>query len=607
MDEQAISEFTAITNSSRQVAERYLSLSDGNLEQAMQLYFDSGGLDLEQDIAPTTSSWEHPPTQSVAASTAQQPTRGGTSYTDENGVVVIDSDDEVMANDEQETTAWRSGGVPRQGRDMSSQGQRGTEREPILAGTENDEDIARRMQEELFAGGDMVGDSLGPGGVRAPIARTTETLVGSNVDWEDEGDDGMARAVEAQMAARRRLQGTSKAIPSLTITNCRSGRPGIFNQRATNPSVWDESTPDPNTRRRVLSQATGGASETSSKATTLAEMYRPPVEIIRRLPWDNARQEGRASEKWLLVNVQDPAIFDCQVLNRDIWKDKQIQDTVKENFIFMQYNKDDPRGAQYIQFYFRERDDDNAYPHIAIVDPRTGEQVKVWSGPPIPKPMDFLMELHEFLDRYSLKANAKNPISTRRAEKQKAPSLDMSSMTDEQMLEMALQNSLAADSQLSDGQADVRKSENQPSERAKAESKQPEKVDTTTQTPLSPNGHTSSVSQSASPFSAISSSNPHVEPPANPASTTRIQFRHSGGRVIRRFALTDPVRRIYEWLKAEPLEGKAGAVFELVSAGRNLIQHLDETIEEAGLKNQTVMIEFVEEETGAEALSSTLG
>ena len=51
---------------------------------------------------------------------------------------------------------------------------------------------------------------------------------------------------------------------------------------------------------------------------------------------------------------------------------------------------------------------------------------------------------------------------------------------------------------------------------------------------------------------------------------------------------------MYEWLKAAPIEGKQDVDFELVFMGRNLIEALDQTIEEAGLKNGSVMIEFLE-------------
>ena len=68
------------------------------------------------------------------------------------------------------------------------------------ADTEDDEAIARRMQEELYAGSDLPG-GFGEDGVRAPIARTTETLVGGpDGDWPP-GD--MHAAVLQQMRARQ--------------------------------------------------------------------------------------------------------------------------------------------------------------------------------------------------------------------------------------------------------------------------------------------------------------------------------------------------------------------------------------------------------------------
>ena len=355
--------------------------------------------------------------------------------------------------------------------------------------------------------------------------------------------------------------------------------------------MWDDEPVESSSRRQVLAQATGGASEASSKASLLAEMYRPPHEIMSRLSWDEARREGKDNEKWILVNVQDPSIFDCQVLNRDIWKNPEIKETVKENFIFIQYNKDDARAGQYIQFYFKDEANQDAYPHIAIVDPRTGEQVKVWSGPPVPKPMDYLMQLHEFLDRYSLKANAKNPVATRKPEKK--ATVDVGRMTEEEMLEMALQNSLGNGGGQSHHDPDALTRSVAEENKGKGRAEAVIDEDVVEASPRVTNG--SGASNSTSPFSNVSSSNPHVEPAADPNTVTRIQFRHAGGRIIRRFALADPVLRLYEWLKAEPLEGKEGMEFGLVCMGKNLMEHVHETIEQAGLRNQTVMIEFVED------------
>lgn len=365
-----------------------------------------------------------------------------------------------------------------------------------------------------------------------------------------------------------------------------SGRPGIFNQRDPQ-SIWaGDSGVSP---RERLSAATGGASETSSKSSMLAEMYRPPFELITQLPWDLAREEGRDNERWLLVNIQDPSIFDCQVLNRDLWKDPAVRETIKEHFVFLQYSKDDPRAAPYLQYYFQASDVSENYPHIAIVDPRTGEQMKVWSGPPVMKPADFLMQLHEFLDRYSLNPNVRNPVAKRKPEK-KEKSID--AMTEEEMMEMAMRNSLG------EGVLPPRKLEDPDEltrsvEDVKGKGKAVDREDVIMGEMEQEEGDTGAE---ASLFSSIASDRPHTEPPSDPATTTRIQFRHPSGRVIRRFSLSDPVQRIYEWLKADPpLEDKAGIPFELNAMGHNLIDELQTSIQDAGLKNGTVMIGYLEE------------
>lgn len=369
-------------------------------------------------------------------------------------------------------------------------------------------------------------------------------------------------------------------------SNNTTARLGVFNQ-APVPSIWDESA-DPTARREGLAQATGGASEASSKNARLAELFRPPFELMHQVPWDVARDKGKEEGKWILVNVQDPSFFDCQQLNRDIWKHEGIKELVKENFIFIQYSKDDPRGAQYVQYYFPMKDSDSAYPHIAIVDPRTGEQVKVWSGPPVPVAGDFLMQLVEFLDRYSLDVTKKNPVAKRKPEKPK--SIDVDRLTEEEMLDLALQNSLANNGgpgPKPDDPDDLTKSFGDVGKgKAKETSEEPAEAETTS--------GGASVSQADTPFTRISSTHPHVEPAAGPG-VIRIQFRHSNGRVVRRFKSDDTVRNIYEWLKADPLEGKAGVEFDLKGMGKDLIEYLDETIQDAGLSNGTVMVEFLED------------
>ncbi|KAJ5717443.1 hypothetical protein N7488_003089 [Penicillium malachiteum] len=512
MDDNVVAQFTEITGSTPELATQYLQLTDFNIEQAMQLFFENGGASLTEETP--------------------RPSRPS-GYEDESGVVHIDSDTDDDDNLTDSTQAAAG------------------------ATYEDDAAMARRLQEEAYGMGGAQDDD----GVRAPMARTTETLVGPEADF----DDDMHANILGQLRGRRS-----------------AGRPGIFNQQDTS-SIWAGGSAN---HQEQLSRATGGASDASSKSNMLAEMYRPPFEIMSRLSWDLARDEGRENEKWLLVNIQDQSIFDCQVLNRDLWKDKSVQETIREHFVFLQFSKDDPRASPYLQYYFQGSDVSDNYPHIAIVDPRTGEKVKSWTGQPVVKAPEFLMQLHEFLDRYSLNLNVRNPVAKRKLDK---PEKTVEAMTEEEMMEMAMRNSLgeaATSGPKLDDPDELTRSTGDIKGKGRAADAEDETME-----------DTEAVEETGdSRFSAIPTDRPHTEPAADPATTTRIQFRHPAGRVIRRFALSDPVQRIYEWLKAEPpVEGKAGVDFELNSLGTNLIESLETSIESAGLKNGTVNIGYLEE------------
>ncbi|KAF2854580.1 UBX domain-containing protein 7 [Plenodomus tracheiphilus IPT5] len=527
MDDGNVADFISITSCDPDKAAQYLRLTDGNLEQAIQLYFDSPNLDFGPAAAAPA-----PPAASNAASSAHNP-------------IHVDSDDDMA--------------------DFHPAAHASTPPTRPAPSTEDDEAMARRLQEEMYGGGGRA--AADPDEVRAPMQRTTETLVGPDANWGPaDADDDVDAMVQEQLARRR------------------AGRAGIFNQRTTPSNVWDNSA-DSSARRRELATATGGASEQSSKMSMLAELFRPPFELMYQGAWDKARDMGKEDEKWLLVNIQDPAIFDCQRLNRDIWKNDDIKATVRENFIFMQYAKDDPRGQQYVNYYFHARESSDAYPHIAIVDPRTGEQVKVWSGPPIPEPVEFHAQLHEFLDRYSLNVNAKNPVAKRKAESSK---VDVDRMTEEEMMEWALQNSMDNGAQQGPKHDDpdaLTKSFDNIKGKARAGDSAQESEQVSEQEPSNP------------AFAHISSHAPHTEPTVtDPKVTTRIQFRGPSGRpIVRRFNLSDPVRRIYEWIKSDaPWEGKQGSDFDLTFTGKNLMEHLDSTIEQAGLKGVSIMVEFLD-------------
>ncbi|KRX43349.1 UBX domain-containing protein 7, partial [Trichinella murrelli] len=81
---------------------------------------------------------------------------------------------------------------------------------------------------------------------------------------------------------------------------------------------------------------TGNGRPNSDKPTTLERLFRPPLELMYRGSWESARREAESRNRWLLVNVQDPQQFACQVLNRDVWSCSAIRDLIENNFIFWQ-------------------------------------------------------------------------------------------------------------------------------------------------------------------------------------------------------------------------------------------------------------------------------
>ncbi|CAZ79812.1 unnamed protein product [Tuber melanosporum] len=532
MDE-LISQFTTITGATVRKAETYLKVSDGDLEQAIQLYFDTGGADMES--GPSTQTAPPPPPPPPAeALRASEPTR---------------------------STATPGSG--------SGSG--------VNSAYDEDEAIARRLQEELYgeAGGASSG---GENGVRAPIARTRDTLIGGDDYGYPEG-----------IAERRRLRAATSRF-------------GAFGRRSA-ANVW---APESTDSSESLLEAVGGVSESSSKPSKLAEIFRPPFEIMTNLSFQDARDEAKEVEKWILVNIQDNSIFSCQLLNRDIWKAPEVKATVKENFVFLQMDRAGRDGKDYLRLYMANAVDDTAlfssgtkaedvFPHIAIIDPRTGEQVKVWTD--VPKnPLEFLMVLHEFLDRYSLKVDAKNPV-----QRKTKPKASVAHMTEDEMMQLAMQNSLGGTSTPLGATSD-------PDDLTKTGGASSDVGDLMEFEEVQENQADTSEKQE-SVFWRIRGDKHHAEPLSGP-DVTRIQFKMSDGtRVVRRFLLKDRVERLFEYVKADLLPEHqekrksgpddkedllVGKEFELVSLGKKLIDHLEETIDEAGLKMGTVMVEVLD-------------
>jgi hypothetical protein len=155
---------------------------------------------------------------------------------------------------------------------------------------------------------------------------------------------------------------------------------------------------------KILDQTAREGTTSQKKLKTLADLFRPPLELIERGTFEQVRQKALAKRMWMLVNVQTITEFDCQRLNRDTWSDTGVKSIVTQRFMLWQVLQDSDEGARYCRFY-----PVNTLPHIAVIDPRTGERVEHWQG--FVDPVTLVNQLNQFLETHDLDDNPEQPAS----------------------------------------------------------------------------------------------------------------------------------------------------------------------------------------------------
>lgn len=309
---------------------------------------------------------------------------------------------------------------------------------------------------------------------------------------------------------------------------------------------------------------TVGSSRLTATQSRLANLFRPPFEMMSPLSFDGAKQEAISSKKWIMVNIQDNSEFACQMLNRDLWANSTVKTTVSANFIFLQWSSDSDSGNEYCQFYPFSK-----YPHIAIIDPRTGEQLKVWSS--IPGVEQFLEDVHEFLSAFSLEPGHRNPVVPARPK-------PVDHMTEEEQINFAMQQSLGGS----------------PEGRSAAEAIEIEDSDEDDEDAMEYHDTSANAElRDEDILASIQASECPNEPEPGP-DTTRIQIRTADGkRIVRRFNKSDTVAAIYAFVKKE-VDSVGGHYFALTSERRKLLELRDSTLAEANLLNASVMVEILD-------------
>jgi hypothetical protein len=184
MDEEAIAQFCAITDASPEVAKGFLSLTGNDPNQAVTLFFENPELasSVQAGAPPAPPAHTRP---SASRSAGRQ---------DSSGIIHIDSDDDdAMQVD-----------------DDSDDDRAAVQHAANAAQEDEDAAMARRLQEEMYqdqgsgAGG---AGAIGEEGVRAPIGRTTETLIAPDPNWGPDDDDGAAHSAILEQLRRRQRPG----------------------------------------------------------------------------------------------------------------------------------------------------------------------------------------------------------------------------------------------------------------------------------------------------------------------------------------------------------------------------------------------------------------
>ncbi|CAO3642123.1 unnamed protein product [Cunninghamella echinulata] len=423
--------------------------------------------------------------------------------------------------------------------------------------------------------------------IRAPIAPRTDILAGGGSDIFERGISGVSGGSGLwHNEMRRHQQQGNELRPSVFNQGDSSTvhppmdflRSGLFNAGGASASGigGGPTTSSSNSSTSSPSGNDGGASPATNKTRRLADLFRPPFDIMYRGGFEEARTTAKEQQKWLLVNVQDTTEFSCQILNRDLWSDTIVKDIVRESFVFLQYSHTSPEGRRYLTLYPVSQ-----YPHVAIIDSRTGERIKTWDK--ALTPTDFMMEVTEFLEHHSPEAA--------RSVTMKKPRQNVSDMSEEEQLNAAIAASLQEseqDTEVTQKESSTTSTSIQSSSTYTNENAVPINGDIDEE-----EGDEDIIPEENSATALLDSILPvKRQETTDVANSTRIQFRMAdGSRIIRRFLKTDPVRYLFEFIKSQVPETQ-NKPFELVFNRQKLIEILDQEIQEAGLQNAAVNVQF---------------
>lgn len=336
----------------------------------------------------------------------------------------------------------------------------------------------------------------------------------------------------------------------------------------------------------------------------LSDMFAPPSHLMHRGGgFQGARSVAKDARRWLLVNIQRDSEFSCHALNRDVWRDELVENLVRMGFIFWQAMDDSSEGRTYSERY-KVFD----YPHIAIIDPRTGRSLWKKEGWTQEKPFmaeQFSEMAMDFCSRHSFDKPPLGPTKKPAAASGSAsgsasrPGSGPANghgerkrpfMSEQEQLQAAMAASLKPGDAPDDGTENIDVDPDADADEYEMEDgddeveclgNRDEMVTTETVQEEKPPSF-------AETLLAITVGD-------EPEAGARIQLRMPDAtRLVRKFDKSDPVKTIYAFIAQHNDQAKEGKEFMLMAGfpPKNLEGDIDSTIDSCGLNGQAVSVRW---------------
>ncbi|CAB9505822.1 UBX domain-containing protein 7 [Seminavis robusta] len=308
----------------------------------------------------------------------------------------------------------------------------------------------------------------------------------------------------------------------------------------------------------------------------LSDMFSPPEHLMHTAGgFQGARSMAKDSKRWLLVNLQRDSEFASHALNRDVWRDELVENLVREGFIFWQAMDISSEGRTYSERYAV-----HDYPHLAILDPRTGRLLWRKEGWTQEKPLTaetFAEYAMDFCSRNSFDKPPSARPPTSNGAVRPPVKRSMQEMSEDEQMKAAVNASLEKESGSQDEEMEDRNDDDNDEADAKpaaVEDAPPEE-------------------EKAGP--SLLEDLKSVEVGDEPAKGARLQLRlPDGKRKVRKFAPSDTIKIIYAFLAQETQGDSAGREFTLMVGfpPRDLLPDMDNTIESCKLAGEAITMRW---------------